>query len=126
MGPRNFVVPRFEPWRYVSCGRIGRLATVVLSGLLLASCASLSAFGKALNPFGSDVDVDGEPVVATPPAEIDPAPREPAEDDYITFVQELMAASAELDEKKTRAERAANAAAAWRGAGEQESGADGG
>ena len=129
MGPRQFVIRRFEPGQLVPWRWIGRLTVVVLSGFLLASCTSLSAlsaFGKALNPFGSDVEGDGETVVASPPAEIDPAPREPAEDAYITFVQEVMAASAELGEEETRAERAANAAAAWRGAGEQESASDGG
>lgn len=129
MGPRQFVIRRFEPGQHVPWRWIGRVAVVVLSGFLLASCTSLSALsalGKSLNPFGSGTDGDGEPVVARPPAEIDNAPREPAEDDYITFVQEVMAASAELDEGETRAERAANAAAAWRGAGEQDSASDGG
>ena len=128
MAPRQFVVGRFEPRRHAPCARIGRLVAAMLSGFLLASCTSLSAlsaFGKSLNPFGSDEVADDEPIASRPEA-IEPAPSEGTGGHFISFVQELMAASADLDEEETRAERAANAAAAWRGAGEEGSASDGG
>ena len=86
----------------------------LISAALLASCELLPVVGDAPVEPQSAAGHVGVHAPAQP-ASPDVEPKASGGIDYLTFVQEAMAASAKLSENKVRAGRATRAATAWRG-----------
>ena len=91
----------------------GRLGLIVCTAML-ASCAQLAAVRNALFDADSDADAGARQAERLPDPPEDTA--KTGETDYVTFVQEVMAESAKLTERPSRAAKATRAATAWRGA----------
>ena len=95
----------------------GRLGLIVCTAML-ASCAQLAAVRNALFDADSDADADaGARQTARLPDPPEDTAKAGGETDYVTFVQEVMAESAKLTERPSRAAKATRAATAWRRAG---------
>lgn len=85
----------------------GAFALIVCAAML-ASCAQLSAVRNAL----FDTDSDAGARLPDPPED---APKSDGQEDYVAFVQDVMAESAKLSERAPHAGKATRAATGWRG-----------
>ena len=96
---------------------------LVVCAAMLSSCAQLSAVRNALLDAGADA---GARLTARLPDPPEDTAKAGGDTDYVTFVQTVMAESAKLTERTSRAAKATRAATAWRraGAGGQGGGPD--